>query len=180
MITTATARVCQDVALDRIPPPNMFSEIELESRRRLFWAAYIQERKACLKKARFTTIQDSDIEVPLPKVLGDEGRLSSHPLPTPGSAEGQVPISTESSSDALTPEQSIQVMIAQIHTSVLCGQLINMRITNNGGPQDLEHLQGLDERLKKAWDRFPSHMTDLDDLRPLGIGATRRKQSFAI
>jgi hypothetical protein len=175
MITTATARVCQDVALDRIPPPNMFSEIELESRRRLFWAAYIQERTACLKKARVSTIQDSDIEVSLPKVLEDEDRRSSRPLVSPGGTEGQVSIATEGTGNVLNAEQSLQVMIAQIHVSMLCGQLIHMRITDNGGIQDLQHLQELDEKLKKAWDRFPSHMTDLNNLEPLDIGALRRR-----
>jgi hypothetical protein len=153
----------------------MFSEIELESRRRLFWAAYIQERKACLKKARVTTIQDSDIEVPLPKVLENEDSESSRPLPSPGGAEGQVSVEIEDTGDFLTAEQSLQVMIAQIHISMLCGQLINMRITDNGGIQDLQHLQELDEKLKKAWDRFPSHMTDLNNLEPLDIGALRRR-----
>lgn len=177
MITGAMARVCQDVSLDKNPPPNMFSEVELESRRRLFWVAYIQERKACLKKARRVILHDRDIEIQLPKAfegdgshsLAGEGGGDASNLRLPQEYSGSVVNST-----SLTSENSLQVMIAQIHISMLCTSLINVHITDNGGMQDLQRVQELDEKLKKAWDRFPPNLTDLQNLDPLDMGAIRR------
>ncbi|KAF8538634.1 hypothetical protein BDD12DRAFT_740638, partial [Trichophaea hybrida] len=173
MITGAMARVCQDVALDKNPPPNLLSEVELESRRRLFWAAYIHERKECLKKGRAVIMHDGDVEVPLPKVLEEETRTN---MGESGDGDKQLPSNPSDCvprNSQLTAEQSHQVMTAQIHISMLCSTLMAVRITDNGGSQDLQRIQDLDHKLKCAWDGFPSHFTDLQKAEPLDIGAIR-------
>jgi hypothetical protein len=178
MITGAMARVCQDVVLDKNPPPNILSEVELESRRRLFWAAYIQERKECLKKGRAVIMNDSDVEVPLPQILANEDRLGTGTLAGEGGGDdNQLPPDLSGcvpSNNPLTAEQSLQVMTAQIHISMLCSTLMTVRATDNGGPQDLQRIQDFDHKLKRAWDGFPSHLTDLQNVDPLDMGAIRR------
>ena len=242
MITGAMARVCQDAVLDKEPPPHMFSETELECRRRLFWAAYIQERKECLKKGRAVVIQDDDVEVSLPRPLElefhielggglgggleggrdrggrgrgqDEEQLAEHEdEDEDGDEDGdgdedeevrmgeQEPRDRGSSEGGLGPgrvelgdggrvglggrrrrgaakplsaEESLRVMTAQIHISALCSTLMAVRATESGSIHDLERIQDLDCRLKRAWDGFPAHLTDLQTTAPLDMGAIRR------
>ena len=177
MITGAMARVCQDIALDKNPSPNVFSPIELECRRRLFWAVYIQERKACLKRAREGIIHDADIEISLPKALEDEDRLLLNTDNTPMNEKG--PASDDDmfmspTYTTLNAEKSIDVMIAQVHIGALCGTLLNIRISDSGGIEDLRNLQDVDSKLKQAWDHLPPHLTDLQSMDPLDLGAIRR------
>ena len=165
MITGSMARVCQDVVLDRVPQPNLYSEKQLEARRRLFWAAYIQERKACLRKSRGMVLRDSDIEIPFPRALEDEDLIVPRPVE---------PIDKETFCSSQKLEHSLQVMIAQIHVSMLCSSLLNLTLHDNGGVRDQRRVQDLDQKFKKAWERFPPHLTDLENVAPLEIGAIRR------
>ena len=244
MMTGAMARVCQDAVLDKEPPPHMFSETELECRRRLFWAAFIQERKECLKKGRATVMQDDDIEVPLPRLLelelrielcgglggglgggGDRGgrgrdqgkeqlaegeeedededegegegegedeevKMEEQEPRDRGGAEGGLSAGRVGLGDGgrvglggrrrsratkpLSAEESLRVMTAQIHISTLCSALMAVHATESGSIHDLERIQDLDHRLKRAWDGFPAHLTDLQTTAPLDMGAIRR------
>jgi len=165
MVTGSMARVCQDVVLDRVPQPDLYTEQQLESRRRLFWAAYIQERKACLQKSREMVLRDSDIEIPFPKALEDEDQIASRPVD---------PDTRESFCSSYKLEESLHVMIAQINVGNLCSTLINMTLLDNGGMRDQHQAQSIDTKLMRAWEQFPPHLTNLKDFAPLDIGALRR------
>jgi hypothetical protein len=187
MITGSMVRICQDVQLDRNLPPNSLNKFQLENRRRIFWACYIQERKLCLKKGRGVILHDCDIEVALPSALeGERGKSFTEGIANPltgcgvgtkgkqilrecvGSHVG----STEH--NCVSPQDSIQIFRVQIHISRLCEALIDLRLEENGGPRDLQRVKLFDVTLKKVWDQFPSHLIDLSGSRPLEIGALRR------
>lgn len=170
MINGSMARICQDLNLDK-PPPSDMDIIEVESRKRLFWAAYIFERKACLKKGRAVIFRDVDIEIGPPQPLDP-------PTPTSERSDGigrPNRVGEELNLMIVEAPDSIQCFRAQIHISRLCEELGEVRLEEAGGMRDLQTIQSIDEKLKTAWEEFPTYLTDLKNLEPLEMGALRRK-----
>ncbi|TGZ78819.1 hypothetical protein EX30DRAFT_397506 [Ascodesmis nigricans] len=170
MITGSMARVCQDINIDKPPPSDIIDPLEIESRKRLFWAAYIQERKVCLKKGRRVIFRDSEIEVGLPQIMEpmtpESERSKGIGRPDSRIAEDVTGLTAES-------QDSLQCLRAQIHISRLCRDLGDVRLEEGGGLRDLQTIQSIDERLKTAWEEFPCYLTDLKNLEPLEMGALR-------
>ncbi|KAI5805961.1 fungal-specific transcription factor domain-containing protein [Geopyxis carbonaria] len=179
MITGAMVRVCQDIGLDRRPPPTITGPVELESRRRLFWAAYIQERKLCLKKGRPCIFKDIDTEVGLPSIVNLDAKTNREALAqeTGGRVGSLSPHMAGALGNKGENEQAtlyaLQCFKAQIHVSQLCDELSAVRLLEGGGRRDQEMIFRIDEKLMKAWEEFPAEYTNTKNLQPLEMGAIR-------
>ncbi|KAI5852496.1 hypothetical protein DFP73DRAFT_602296 [Morchella snyderi] len=155
MITGAMARVCQDIGIYRHTPSGLYDDITVECRTRLFWAAYIQDRKISMKLGRPIIFLDQHIDVGLPG------------LPVANMIDHQDDFNDQET------ETSLQVFKATIYIAKASENLLNIELKQNGGEEDVKHLQNIDEMLKKAWEVFPSEMTDLRRSDVLDLPAVR-------
>ncbi|PUU81745.1 hypothetical protein B9Z19DRAFT_1019146 [Tuber borchii] len=155
MITGAMARVCQDIGLYRRTPAGMFSEIDVESRTRLFWAAYIQDRKISMKQGRPVIFLDKHIDVGLP---------GEHMGAGVGSGEGE---------NLEAAKKSLQVFRATIRVAQTSESLLNINLKHDGETEDVQLLQSVDEMLKRSWEAYPPDLTDLSESGPIYLPALR-------
>lgn len=70
---------------------------------------------------------------------------------------------------------SMQTFKATILIAQTSETLLNIQLTQNGGNEDIRHLQTIDDMLKKAWEVFPTELTDLSRSDILDLPAVRRK-----
>jgi hypothetical protein len=136
----------------------MFNQIEMESRTRLFWAAYIQDRKISMKQGRPVIFLDKHIDVGMPGEHAEDGI---------GSSEG--------GDDEEITQKSLQIFRATVLVSKTSETLLNISLKVNGGEGDVRALQEVDEMLKKSWESFPPEPTDLQEAGPLALPAMRRE-----
>ena len=157
MVTGAMARVCQDIGLYRRTPAGMFSGIDVESRTRLFWAAYIQDRKISMKQGRPVIFLDKHIDVGLP---------GEHMGAGVGSGKGE---------NLEAAKKSLQVFRATIRVAQTSESLLNINLKHDGETEDVQLLQSVDEMLKRSWEAYPPDLTDLSESGPIYLPALRRK-----
>lgn len=183
MITGAMARVCQDIGIYRRTPSGLYNAIEIECRTRLFWSAYIQDRKISLKLGRPVIFRDEHIDVGLPGTPGaanqheeEEGSRQDHTQDEGGDTSTAV-ADMEDQQDQFDDEtkNALQTFKATIYIAKTSESLLNIKLRQNGGSEDIKHLQTIDEMLKKAWEVFPSELTDLSRSDALDLPAVRRK-----
>lgn len=189
MITGAMARVCQDIGIYRRTPAGLYSDIEIECRTRLFWAAYIQDRKISMKLGRPVIFRDQHINVGLPGIPGIPGVLGKEreESTTQGSLNDQSGVGAVTSPEIASMEDrqsdfdddddtrsSLEVFKATIYIAKTSESLLSIQLKHNGGDEDIKHLQNVDEMLKKAWEVFPPELTDLTRSDIMDLPAVRR------
>ncbi|CAZ84802.1 unnamed protein product [Tuber melanosporum] len=155
MVTGSMARVCQDIGLYRRAPAGMFSGIDVESRTRLFWAAYIQDRKISMKQGRPVIFLDRHIDVGLP---------GGHVGTGVGSGGGE---------DLEAAKKSLQVFRATIGVAQTSESLLNINLRHDGEAEDVQLLRSVDEMLKRSWEAYPPDLTDLSESGPIDLPALR-------
>ncbi|RPB05380.1 hypothetical protein L873DRAFT_787878 [Choiromyces venosus 120613-1] len=155
MVTGSMARVCQDIGLYRCTPTGMYSDIDVESRTRLFWAAYIQDRKISMKQGRPVIFMDKHIDVGLP---------GEHMEAGVGSGEGE---------NMEAAKKSLQIFRATIGVARTSETLLNINLTHDGEAEDVQLLQSVDEMLKVSWETYPPDLTDLSENGPIDLPVLR-------
>lgn len=181
MITGAMVRVCQDIGIYRRTPPGLYDEVEIESRTRLFWSAYIQDRKISMKLGRPVIFYDQHIDVGLPGLPGVAGKRQEENSRADQDDSDKPPGATsmeERQSDYEDDQTrcSLQTFKATIFIAKTSESLLSIKLKQNGGDEDIKHLQTVDEMLKKAWEIFPSELTDLSRSDVMDLPAVRRKK----
>lgn len=182
MITGAMARVCQDIGIYRRTPEGLYNDIEIECRTRLFWAAYIQDRKISMKLGRPVIFLDQHIDVRLPGLPGIVG-IQGNSTKGTGSSQGGTGAASSSGVASMEERESdyddgdiktaLQVFKATIYIAKTSESLLNINLKQNGGDEDIKRLQAVDEMLKKAWEVFPSELTDLSRSDALDLPVVR-------
>lgn len=180
------ARVCQDIGIYRRTPSGLYNDVEIECRTRLFWVAYIQDRKISMKLGRPVIFLDQHIDVGLPGLPGSKRGDNNQENDNQGTQGGQDDQGSSRSPGVTNmidrqddfndeeTETSLQVFKATIYIAKASENLLNIELKQNGGEEDVKHLQNIDEMLKKAWEVFPSEMTDLRRSDVLDLPAVRR------
>lgn len=179
MITGAMVRVCQDIGIYRRTPPGLYDQVEVESRTRLFWSAYIQDRKISMKLGRPVIFYDQHIDVGLPGLPSVAGKREEGDLRDQGGGDKPPSVSSmeerQSEYDDDQMRCSLQTFRATIFIAKTSESLLSIKLRQNGGDEDIKHLQTVDEMLKKAWEIFPSELTDLSRSDVMDLPAVRRK-----
>lgn len=174
-------RVCQDIGIYRRTPTGLYDEVEIESRTRLFWSAYIQDRKISMKLGRPVIFYDQHIDVGLPGLPGvvgkreeENSRADQGGYKSPGMASME---ERQAEYDDDQARCALQTFKATIYIAKTSESLLSIKLRQNGGDEDIKHLQKVDEMLKKAWEIFPSELTDLSRSDVMDLPAVRRKKS---
>lgn len=181
MITGAMVRVCQDIGIYRRTPLGLYDEVEIESRTRLFWSAYIQDRKISMKLGRPVIFYDQHIDVGLPGLPGVAGKREEGNLKSDqgDGDKGPEAANMEKRQNGYDDDQmrcSLQTFRATIFIAKTSESLLSIKLRQNGGDEDIKHLQTVDEMLKKAWEIFPTELTDLSRSDAMDLPAVRRKK----
>ncbi|KAF8544491.1 fungal-specific transcription factor domain-containing protein [Trichophaea hybrida] len=180
MICGAMARVCQDIGLHRQPPNGRFTPIELESRSRLFWAAYIQDKRVSIKMGRPWILRQEDCDIALPATLDDEGIGTSllcqqvRGIPV-GGLGGEAP---ELENQRMVTRRAIKTFRATIEVCHIVEKILGYKPSPGEGTEhQIRRLQHLDGRLERSWSMLPPELVnpqrnealDLPSLRVLFI-----------
>ncbi|KAL7273596.1 hypothetical protein RUND412_003535 [Rhizina undulata] len=178
MITGSAARVCQDLGLHRQPPPNHFSREEMESRTRLFWAVYTQDRKLSIKQGRPAIFRDRDIDVGFPGEL-DETKIHEEKskdrkeIDVKGMGDRGHVLNTDTLSQNTITHGSLRVFRATIIVARACELIKDLRLHHEDGNEDKAMLAQIDNRLREGWEAFPEEFIDLQRADFLDIPALR-------
>jgi hypothetical protein len=172
MICGAMARVCQDIGLHRQSPAGYFTDVQLESRARLFWAAYVQDKRVSMKMGRPHMLRAEDCDVGYPGTVANTGigavllspQLVGVPLPddTPEAEENK-----------LVGQRAIQTIRATIGACKVIESILGHKVASDGGEQEMRRLLRLDDKLHESWDTLPPELKDPNSLDPLPLAAVR-------
>lgn len=172
MICGAMSRVCQDIGLHRIPPKGTFNNIQLESRIRLFWLAYVQDKRVSMKMGRPYMLRVEDCDVPhpgtyeysginrIPDDLDEAGGRCSHPDKDPTVNVDHI------------SRHALQTTNAIINASKVFEYIHSFRLSNVP-KDDISRLQEMDSKLLQAWNQLPRDLRDYDIEVALDVAATR-------
>ena len=94
MVSGLAVRSSIDLGLHRKVESPAYNLLQLEMRKRVFWAAYAMDRNISIALGRPLCIQDSDINVELPLPLSDQDLLSDYPLSSSSSSASLIDMST--------------------------------------------------------------------------------------
>ncbi|KAF8431137.1 fungal-specific transcription factor domain-containing protein, partial [Terfezia claveryi] len=170
MMIGATCRAFQDLGLHKMPQPNQVTKVEQECRNRLFWAAYVMDRQIGIVFGRPVIFHDQDIDVHFPGLVDGKGVG-----PTGQGTSEEATGKEAGGSQGLmgSAEMSLRVYRALIQ---VCRCFEKVRATyalEAGSEEDIMRLREVEHQLDRAWDMFPSELTDLLSNQPLEIAALR-------
>lgn len=153
-----------------MPPPSQFDKVEQECRNRLFWAAYVLDRQIGIVFGRPVIFHDQDIDVEFPGLIDEEGvGLDGQ------QSSGEVNQYQGGDSQGLmgSAEMSLRVYRALIQVCRCFEQVRSIYALEEGSEDDIIRLREVEHQLDRAWDMFPSELTDLLSDQPLDIAALR-------
>lgn len=158
----AMARICQDIGLHK--RQRRISREEAESRKRLFWGAYILDQKIALVLGRPSVFRNAGIEVGLPDSLDIENdqSIACPPVVEEGWNGGQ---------------RGLETLRANAYVCRYFEAVSNVEITATGSQEDMQKLLSIDAQLKRGWEIFPADLTDPQSREPIDVPAIRRKYS---
>ncbi|KAI5796793.1 fungal-specific transcription factor domain-containing protein [Pyronema domesticum] len=166
MICGAMGRVCQDIGLGRQPPNSKFSPLELEARSRLFWGAYIQDKRVSMKMGRPWILRSEDCDVPLPATLDDDG--------VGAPVSGLPPDSQPVRDQVAVTRRALSTFKATIHACKTVESVLGVKpLPRKGGEDHKNRLQELDHELLKAWAMLPPELSDAERPEPLDFACVR-------
>jgi hypothetical protein len=166
MICGAMGRVCQDIGLGRKPPNSKFSPLELEARSRLFWGAYIQDKRVSMKMGRPWILRSEDCDAPLPATLDDDG--------VGAPVSGLPPDSQPVRDQVAVTRRALSTFKATIHACITVESVLGVKpLPRKGGEAHKNRLQELDHELLKAWAMLPPELSDAERPEPLDFACVR-------
>jgi hypothetical protein len=176
MICGAMARVCQDIGLHRNPPSGKFTNVQLECRDRLFWCAYVQDKRVSMKMGRPCILRSEDCDTIYPGEVDSTGIGTSLLCPHVGNVPvGGLPDeSSEVVRHRLVGERALATMTATIDACKPIETIIRQKIGGSESPaEQIRRLQQLDEQLSKCWKRLPEELAETQLNEPLELPAMR-------
>jgi hypothetical protein len=176
MICGAMARVCQDIGLHRKPPSGKFTTVQLECRARLFWSAYVQDKRVSMKMGRPCILRAEDCDTPYPGVVDNTGIGTALLCPQVGNMPvGGLPEeSPEVIEHRIIAQRSLATMAATIDACKLLEVVLKHKIGESEPPvHQIRRLRQLDEDLDQCWKRLPEELADTQRNEPLELPAIR-------
>jgi hypothetical protein len=176
MICGAMARVCQDIGLHRNPPSGKFTNVQLECRDRLFWCAYVQDKRVSMKMGRPCILRSEDCDTVYPGEVDNTGIGTALLCPHVGNVPvGGLPEeSTEVVRHRLVGKRALATMAATIDACKVIETILKHKIGGSESPMDqIRRLQQLDGELSKCWERLPEELADTQRNEPLELAAMR-------
>lgn len=197
MICGAMARVCQDIGLHRQPPSGRFSDIELECRSRLFWAACIQDKRVSMKMGRPWILRQDDCDVAPPAAaIADDYGLGTallHPqaeeeddeddedddeddegVSAEGGLSAAVLDSHELKSHRTASRRALKTVRAAIEACKVIEAILGNKLLPTDHPEhQIRGLQLLDGQLERCWEMLPAELIDLQCNEPLDLPSLR-------
>lgn len=173
MICGAMSRVCQDIGLHRRPPPGAYTDVQLEARSRLFWVAYVQDKRVSLKMGRPSILRSEDCDVPYPGTMEYTGisRVPTNLDEAGGQPNPIIPMPQGVDLDYLSAH-ALETANAVILGAKSC-ELISAVKLADGADRDMAHLTSIDQKLQQYWEQFPEDLRDYEKQTPLDTSATR-------
>lgn len=176
MMCGSMARVCQDIGLHRQPPAMHFSPIDLESRSRLFWAAYIQDKRVSMKMGRPWILRQDDCNIKYPDLV----EFGDNDLAHLGLGEND---STEEPGAAhlrYVSRRALETMRATVDACKSIEGILKHKLMSTDSSEDqIAKLRHLDDEIRECWDRLPTELSsiDLNDHRPFDLASARSQLS---
>jgi hypothetical protein len=176
LICGAMARVCQDIGLHRQPPNGRFTPIELESRSRLFWAAYIQDKRVSIKMGRPWILRREDCDISLPATVDEEGVGTALLCPQVGGVPvgGLGEDSPELENRRMVTRRAIKTVRATIEVCNIVEKILGYNPSpGDGTEQQIRRLQHIDGRLERSWNMLPAELVNLQLNKALDLPSLR-------
>jgi hypothetical protein len=161
LISGAMGRVCQDIGLHRMPPDHSYTPEELEARIRLFWLAYVQDKRVAMKMGRPFILREADCNIPLPGTFEFTGIMATNATTSQGGGHS-VPISEDSATSLdhdRIARKSLQTCGAIIEACKVCEDITAFRLVTDDDVNISEAL-AIDRRLEEAWSKLPDEFRD--------------------
>ena len=140
VMTGITSRIVQDLGLHKRPSPHQLFNVEIESRNRLFWGAYIVDRVVALTCGRPVSLLDEDCDVDLPK---------------------------EIDSKVTTARESLDFFRASISVVVNLDAIIQFGAISHYEVSDMETMKKIDAQLFACWQQYPGGLCDPSETSPI-------------
>ncbi|KAI5787112.1 fungal-specific transcription factor domain-containing protein [Geopyxis carbonaria] len=176
MISGAMARVCQDIGLHRRRPQGgNITNVQLESRTRLFWMAYVQDKRVSMKMGRPFILREDDCDVPYPGSIETSGISRDPRFITPQESGGRVR-HLEDSNDSIDHDEvsrtALQTCEVIINACKVSEQILTFKL---GGSidGDMLRLRDLDDRLQQCWSTLPIQLRNYDSNEVLDLPSVR-------
>ena len=163
MICGAMARVCQDIGLHRQPPIERFTNVQLECRVRLFWVAYVQDKRISMKMGRPCILRQEDCNIVYPGVIDGTGVGTALLCPQSGGVPvGGLP---KESPDVVhhraIAQRALDSLAATVGVCKVVEELLGHRFTSGESPdQQMQKMTQLSNKLNECWKQFPQELTD--------------------
>ncbi|OQU97842.1 Fungal specific transcription factor domain-containing protein [Cladophialophora immunda] len=135
VMTGTTSRIVQDLGLHKRPSPHQLFNVEIESRNRLFWGAYMVDRIVALTFGRPVLLLDEDCDVDLPGKVDEKGTTSPH---------------------------SLRFFRTSISVVSLLDSIIQLDAIPRNEENDVETMMKIDAQLLACWYRYPRDLTNDD------------------
>jgi hypothetical protein len=126
MVCGAMTRVYQDIGLHR-RPPNVHTNIQFESRARLFWIAYIQDKLVSMKMGRPFVLHQEDCDIVYPDTFERGGvgpDLQARDVPLGGLSED----SMEVKESVMFAERALSTVVATATACKIIESTINYKL----------------------------------------------------
>lgn len=179
MICGAMARVCQDIGLHRQPPVGRFTNVHMESRARIFWVAYIQDKRVSMKMGRPCILRKEDCDVAYPGVADSSGIDTTFPIPeisVSGLDEG----SPEMPAHSHVTTRALETMRATINACKVIETILGHSVLpRDGTEKQMRKLQQLDDELGECWNSMPAELIDPQINKPIDLPAIRGELHYA-
>ncbi|KFY77984.1 hypothetical protein V499_02754 [Pseudogymnoascus sp. VKM F-103] len=133
VITGITSRIIQDLGLHKRPSPHQLFNVEIESRNRLFWGAYIVDRVVALTCGRPVSLLDEDCDVDLPNEIDNKGTTAS---------------------------ESFDFFRASISVVINLDAIIQFGALSHYEDSDMETMKRIDAQLFACWQKYPGGLCD--------------------
>jgi hypothetical protein len=130
-----TSRIVQDLGLHKRPLPHQLFNVEIESRNRLFWGAYMVDRIVALAFGRPVLLSDEDCDVDLPGKVDEKG---------------------------ITTPYSLHFFRTSISVVSLLDPIIQLDAIPGNEEHDVEAMMKIDAQLVACWYKYPDDLTNDD------------------
>ena len=130
-----TSRIVQDLGLHKRPSPHQLFNVEIESRNRLFWGAYMVDRIVALAFGRPVLLLDEDCDVDLPGKVDEKG---------------------------VTAPQSLHFFQTSISVVSLLDPIIQLDVIPGNEGHDVEAMMKIDTQLLACWYKYPHDLGNDD------------------
>ncbi|KAF3940365.1 hypothetical protein ABW19_dt0202491 [Dactylella cylindrospora] len=152
MAVGSLARVCQDLGLHRKPTEGKLTAAELEHRSRMFWCAFLLDRKLSLQSGRPPILDEGEIDMTLP------GEYDTSDVVDETFEDAPLGMNTFS---------SIAVARQLIDIARFVDPILRIHFEPGNEQQIEQRLHDIEQKLDVIEKRYPEGMLDWENSKPL-------------